>query len=64
MEVEKSCLNCIFGKKLFASEDVICDKKGIVDGKTVCSKYSYNIFDAHKAKKRDVKNYNEDDFKL
>ena len=64
MEVEKNCSNCIFGKKLFASNDVLCDKKGIVGGKTICPKYSYNIFEAHKPKKRDVKNYSEEEFKL
>lgn len=64
MEVEKNCSTCIYGKKLFASTDVLCDKKGIVDGGWVCPKYDFNIFEAHKPKKRNVKDYSEDEFKL
>lgn len=41
-EIEKICAYCEHGKPIFGTEDILCAKKGLVQGGNHCSKFLYS----------------------
>ncbi len=63
-EVISCCSNCMYGKTLNFSNDVICKFNGLLKGNGLCDRYKYNLFIKPPAKKRSLKNLTPEDFSI
>ncbi len=54
LDVSKNCATCKFGKPLINTDDIMCQKKGLVSAKHICKKYDYNRLLKRPPKKRSV----------
>ena len=65
-DVSKICATCKFGKPLSSSDEVLCEKHGLVDSKHTCKKYDYNRLMKRPPKKREIRKsyFEENDFSI
>lgn len=64
-EIIPMCLYCEYGKKIMATDDVICPKKGIVKADFSCKKFKYTPINRVPPKKSSVTvEYTKEDFEF
>lgn len=64
-KIEKSCEYCSFGVQTKGGQ-IVCSKKGIVDGDNPCRKFRYDPLKRVPVRKKpvDFSKYDEEDFSL
>ncbi len=64
-DIVPMCIYCEHGKKIMATEDVICSKKGIVKPDFCCKKFRYSPFNRVPPKKTSAStDYSKEDFEF
>lgn len=64
-DIEPMCLYCEHGKKIMATEDIICPKKGIVKPDFSCRKFKYTPINRIPPKKvSTVGGFSKEDFEF
>ena len=65
LDVSKICVTCKFGKNLSSTNDIICEKYGLVSQNHTCKHYDYNRLMKRPSKKRTVKgSFDKNDFSI
>ena len=65
LEITKKCGTCKFAKTLLSSEDIICQKHGLVSENHICRHYDYNRLMKRPPKKRIINSsFSKDDFSI
>ena len=66
LDVSKICATCKFGKPLSSTDDLLCEKYGLVSHSHTCRHYDYNRLMKRPPKKRTVKSsaYDKNDFSI
>lgn len=55
METVATCLTCIHGNKIACTEDILCNKKGVLTTDSPCRKYKFDLTKKEVRKKRSIK---------
>ena len=64
-DVEPMCLYCEHGKRIIATDDIICPKKGIVKPDNSCKKFKYTPLNRIPPKKANMNSeYTKEDFEF
>jgi len=64
-EITPVCAYCEYGRKIVSTDDVICNKKGIVKADNVCKKFRYTPLNRIPPKKAIVENeFTKEDFEF
>ena len=63
-DLKKSCEYCRYGTVLEFTNETICKKRGITDGRDYCRSYKYDPLKRTPKQVRIVKDFTEEDFKL
>lgn len=64
-DITPMCLYCEHGKKIMATDDIICQKKGIVKPDYCCKKFKYTPINRIPPKKIAISNvYTKEDFEF
>ena len=64
-DITPMCLYCEHGKKIMTTDDVICEKKGLVKADYCCKKFRYTPINRIPPKKAiHAEEYKKDDFEF
>lgn len=63
-ELQKSCAYCVYGTVLELTNETVCKKRGVMNGRDYCRKYKYDPLKRIPRKTKISDNYNPEDFKL
>lgn len=58
MENIASCTTCVYGNKIILSDDILCEKHGVLKSDSPCRKYKFDLTKKVVRKRRTVKSFN------
>lgn len=62
--LQKSCQYCVYGTFLEMTNETVCKKRGVIEGRDYCRSYKYDPLKRTPQKAKIGDNYTADDFKL